>query len=295
MPSQNEMQKKQTKARRNAKRNNSFLSVLFVISLCVFLYSSYRIAAYLVEDREQKNLNENIIEEAIQKIPVTDFEDEPTVSTSLLNSSPSLSSTTVTTTKKPKVIMKRPDISVNFQVLNDKYQGLVGWLYGQDEIIHNPVMQWQDNDFFLTRLPNGVANAAGSLFMDYRDPANLSGWNHIIYGHNMQNGSMFGFLHDYRRAGFFEENPYLFYFTQGTTYRLELFAGIHTKNDSFVYTHPQTDEDKLLYLNKAKKLSVFTSSVNVSHQDRIIVLSTCAGAIDAPDRFVIMAKLVALS
>ena len=292
---QNEKQKKYTKARVRAKKYNLFLSMLFLISLCVFLYSSYRIVMYLVEDNEQKSLNERLIEEAVKKIPITQSDDQSVVSTSHLHLETNSSPVSVTTTKKKKVILDKPDISVNFDAINHKYQGLVGWLYGQDEIIHNPVMQWQDNDFFLTRLPNGATNTAGSLFMDYRDPADLSGWNHIIYGHNMQNGSMFGFLHDYRRSGFFEENPYLFYFTQGSTYRLELFAGIHTKNDSFVYTHPKTDEDKLLYLNKAKKLSVFTSAVNVSPHDRILVLSTCSGAIDAPDRFVVLAKLVAIS
>ena len=88
-------------------------------------------------------------------------------------------------------------IQVDFDVLSKENQDVIGWLYCPDTSINYPVVQAADNEYYLHRLLDDSKNAAGTLFMDYRNSADLSDWNSVIYGHNMKNGSMFGSLPDY--------------------------------------------------------------------------------------------------
>lgn len=285
----------QTVSKSNHKKNKSnvFTTVIVVVAVGILLLSLFQIGSYLWEGKQQKDVNQEMIDEGITPVtPVHTLEENktqesnPTAERPLGESKPE---------NAPPPIFKTPDISVDFSKLTSKYPGIVGWLYMQGGDIHNPVMQAKNNDYYLYRLPNGNKNASGSLFMDYRDKANLSGWNHLIYGHNMKNGAMFGFLHDYRKEGYYESHPYLFYFTPNGTYRVEIFAGIHSLATSFVYTRPTTQKAKQNYLNEALSRSVFTSNVSVTPNDPILVLSTCSGASDSDDRFIIMGKLVPLS
>ena len=103
---------------------------------------------------------------------------------------------------------------------------------------------------------------------------------------------MFGPLMDYRSAPYFWEHPYLFYFTENGVYRAEIFAAIHTKADSLIYSLPQSEEEISAYLSHVYQKSVFSSGISVSAEDRILVLTTCSTGTASLDRFAVFAKLV---
>lgn len=282
----------------NKKPKRSYFTVAVVaVAVVVLVVSLFQIGSYLWEGKAQKDFNQIMIDEGITPVtPKTEDGEKTTVGTENPTSEKIPTPTTSSSdAEKPVPILKTPDISVDFGKLSSKYPGIVGWLYMQGGEIHDPVMQAKNNDYYLYRLPNGKKNASGSLFMDFRDNSSLSGWNHLIYGHNMKNGEMFGSLHEYRKAGYYESHPYLFYFTPSGTYRVEIFAGIHTLSESFVYTRPAGQQGRQNYLNEALSRSVFTSNVSVTPNDSILVLSTCSGAADGDERFIILGKLVPLS
>ena len=175
--------------------------------------------------------------------------------------------------------------------LKEKYPKAVGWIYSPGTPINYPVMQGKDNAYFVDRLPNGAENAAGSIFMDYRDSADLNDFTHVLYGHNMKNNSMFGTILDYRKDGYFKEHPFMFYFTEDKTYRLELFAGLNTIATSSLYTEPEADK-RQAFIDSAFAGSTFSSNVEVTTDDKIIMMSTCSGAVGQINRYVVFAKIV---
>ncbi len=258
-------------------------SLLFIVFFVAFLFSGYQIVSYFLESKEEGDLNQEMIHTAV--VPSANslvyVEDVITTEEPVTEE--------ITTKKK---ILYYPDIAVDIQKIKSEYPGVVGWLYLPETKINYPVMQWDDNDYFVHRLPNGKENSAGSIFMDCRSAADLSQRNYILYGHNMKNNSMFGMVLEYRDPEFFEEHPYLFYFTESAKYRLEVFAGVHTKSDSDVYSFPQTDDEMWYYISKLRTNSVFKSEVKVSKNDRVFVLSTCSGSTSDDRRFVVCAKLV---
>lgn len=163
-------------------------------------------------------------------------------------------------------------ITIDFEQLLAKYPDAVGWLYCEGTPINYPVMQSNDNNYYLRRLPDGTYNTAGSLFADYRCGAIGETSNYIIYGHNMKNGTMFSSLIKYKSQSYYDEHPVLYLFTPEGEYRIELIAGFVSKPTGEVYTTEQTYEQVLEYCSK----STFVSNVSPGQEDVYITLSTCS-------------------
>ena len=57
----------------------------------------------------------------------------------------------------------------------------------------------------------------------------------IIYGHNMNDGSMFGSLKKYKDDGFWKENQYFTVYSETTAYRYRIFSYEDAVNGGDVY------------------------------------------------------------
>jgi len=166
---------------------------------------------------------------------------------------------------------------IDFDALKELYPEIVGWILLDDTPINYPVMQHKDNDFYLTHLPDGTKQRSGSIFLDYRNESDFSDKSILIYGHETRTGDMFGTLKHYRNQEFYDNNPVMDLFTPEKDYKIILFAGhlAHSVRD-----HPplefNSDEDFLAYIKQIKGKSVFSSDIEVTPEDRIISLVTCA-------------------
>lgn len=168
-------------------------------------------------------------------------------------------------------------IQVDFDALCAQNQDVVAWIYCPDTPINYPVVQSADNEYYLHRLLDGSKNAAGTLFMDYRNAADLSDWNSIIYGHNMNNDSMFGTLTDYRMQTYFEAHPEMFLLTPERNYAVKVFAGFTTPADAELYTLVCPDEtDKSRLIEEWIRNSDFVSGNTPAAEERFVTFSTCS-------------------
>ena len=236
--------------------------ILLVICLCVFIFSAYNIYKYLSEENANKKLNNELMEKAIIETP-NDNNDNTQENEDIL------------------------PISVDFSVLKQENEDIVGWLYLEDSPINYPVVQSNDNDYYLRRLVNGEYNIAGSLFMDYRNDSNLEDDNTIIYGHNMKNNTMFGSLQEYKSQDYYDNHKVMYYFTPEKNYIIELFTGYTISVESDIYDLSVIDSSKLEELISK---SDFESNTKVTEEDKIITLSTCAYEYDGA-RYIVMGVL----
>ena len=236
--------------------------ILLAICLCVFIFSAYNIYKYLSEENANKKLNNELMEKAIIETP-NDNNDNAQENEDILL------------------------ISVDFSVLKQENEDIVGWLYLEDSPINYPVVQSNDNDYYLRRLVNGEYNIAGSLFMDYRNDSNLEDNNTIIYGHNMKNNTMFGSLQEYKNQNYYDNHKVMYYFTPEKNYIIELFTGYTISVESDIYDLSIIDSSKLEELISK---SDFESNTKVTEEDKIITLSTCAYEYDGA-RYVVMGVL----
>lgn len=182
--------------------------------------------------------------------------------------------------------------SMNFEPFKEINSDIVAWLFAEGRSIDLPVVQGTDNYYYLHHLFNKEANKLGTLFVDYQNKEDFSDRNTVIFGHNMNDGSMFSVLENYRDQTYYESFPEMDLYTPSGDYTIELFAGVVTSGDyKFIRLNFQDDTDFMSYIITMRILSTFESPVEINANDRIVTLSTCVYDYENA-RYVLFGKLV---
>lgn len=185
-----------------------------------------------------------------------------------------------------------PEIKLNidFESLIATNKDVVGWIYSEDTPINYPIVQAEDNSYYLHRMIDGTYNKAGSIFMDYRNNNDFTDLNTIIYGHNMNNKSMFGTFDEYESQEYYKEHPTIQIITPVQTYKVDLIAGIVIFDTSDFYEIPQTREELESLYEEIISKSSFKTDLSLEEGDRLISFSTCTN-IDDSERYVLIGKV----
>lgn len=183
-------------------------------------------------------------------------------------------------------------IYVDFATLKESIPDLVGWIYGEDTAISYPVVQGEDNAFYLRHMADGRSNASGAIFMDVRNQAHTPLSNEILYGHHMKNGSMFAGLMAYKSQTYYEAHPCFYYLTEEKTYRLEIFrAGVTTGTSDIFQSAFRTKLDRAEYEKEWAHINVLTPVFDEAPDAPLMTLSTCSYEM-ADARFVVQGQLI---
>ena len=186
-------------------------------------------------------------------------------------------------------------LKVDFAALKETSKDAVGWIYSPGTPINYPVVRTDDNVFYVEHLHDGDYSANGAIFVDCRNTGDFTNKNTVIYGHNMNDGSMFASLRNYRDASYYPKHPAIYICTPDKYFRMDIFAGVITPADSYVYAFNfDTDEQFLAYVEMLKSESTFRSEVEVAADDQVAVLSTCTYEVD-DGRYVIAGKLTEIA
>ena len=169
-------------------------------------------------------------------------------------------------------------INFNFKALLKLCEDGVGYIYQDDTVVSYPILQAEDNDKYLRHLMNGEYNVAGSLFVDYAFEDGLNSRYSIIYGHNMDDGSMFGTLTKYKDEEYYKEHPEFQIFVGDRGYVYYVYAAAQVPIDSFVFNYnDMTDEEFLEFMAEAKELTDYEIDipVKITEHSHVVLLSTC--------------------
>ena len=181
---------------------------------------------------------------------------------------------------------------VDFEALRDVNTDVVGWIFIENTNINYPVVQTADNKYYVDRLVNGQKNAAGSIFMDFRNEPDFTDRNTVIYGHNMKNKSMFAHISEYRTQEFYDKRSMGKIMTPDGNFQFQIIAGYVASLDDDAWQLDFADEAEFLqWLEAAVGRSFFDSGYEPDPEHRIITLSTCA--YDFEDaRFVLVCRIL---
>ena len=156
--------------------------------------------------------------------------------------------------------------------------------------ISYPVMQGKDNSFYLHRLPDGTANAGGSLFLLAENNGKFKDRNSIIYGHNMADGSMFGSLKKMKKKPA-SVHYFDLYLPDGSLHRYALFAILCVQADAnaFFIRFPDS-KDYVHWQKEMKELSVCRCPAPVSEEGKMVTLVTCDGPAGTSRRLAVIGE-----
>lgn len=178
-----------------------------------------------------------------------------------------------------------------FKELLDINKDIVGWIKIPGTKIDYPVVQADNNQFYLNHDINKEVSSHGSIFMDYRNSHDEE-LNTVIYGHNMKDGSMFAGLSQYKKSDFYEKNPYIEYDSLGQSMKWQIFSVyIYEPNDDYFKVYFNDSKEYAEYLDKIILKSIYNTGVDVRSEDKILTLMTCS--YESKDlRLVIHAKII---
>lgn len=164
-----------------------------------------------------------------------------------------------------------------------------GYLFAKD-VLSYPVVQCDNNSFYLDHLFDGSYNSCGCLFIDCNTPEAFEAQNCIIYGHDMKDGSMFAALHYYANADYYNEHKEFHVFTGEHHYVYKVLSAFVTNLDGIVYrTSFGSDEDFVDFLYTVAGACPYeTDYGELTANRKVITMSTCVGN-DDDHRFVVVA------
>lgn len=241
-----------------------FTTLVLVLSVCVFVFSAVQLYRILAEYREGEKEYEALQEIAIQT-PSVEKAEEP------------------------------EQFTVDFAALQAINPEVVAWLrFDEPQEISYPVVQGQDNDKYLHTTFEGKRNSVGALFQDAENTKGFTDQNDFIYGHNMNNGSMFGRLRKYKDKAFCEQHPYFYlYLPDGTVETYQVFSVSIVKDTARSYHKWYgSPEEFLSYVEHIRSVSLYPTDVQVGAEDKLLSLSTCTNVAEDERLLVHGVKLV---
>ena len=167
---------------------------------------------------------------------------------------------------------------VDFSALRAINEDIVGWISIDDTGINYPVLQGENNEYYLARDYTRQWATSGSIFIDYRNEVDLSDVFSIIYGHRMGYGKMFSDIALFQNGNYFASHTIGNYYIGDEKYTLRVvsFALVSaTEQKIYDVSHSKDDMSTVQFVYDRSKWRN-----GVLPEGRFVLLSTC----DASDR-----------
>ena len=186
-------------------------------------------------------------------------------------------------------------IRIEKEEVNDAYidnEDYRGWIKVENTNIDYPILQGNDNAYYLDKDINKEYLASGSIFMNYLNNG-FNDENTVLFGHNMKNGTMFGQLKKYKESDFFYGNNDIdIELSNGDNLKYKVFSVYITNvEDNYIKTKFDNKDEYKDFLERIKNKSIYKSEIDLNEDDKIITLSSCSYEFDDA-RIVVHGKLI---
>lgn len=176
----------------------------------------------------------------------------------------------------------RQRVSVDFDVLTAQNNDTAGWLYIPGTKVNYPVVQAEDNEYYLNRSFKRKEASCGAAFMDYQNNLNPLDRNTIVFGHNMGSTSslMFSQLTRFKKRSYWEKHQTLQFDTPYRTGTWQILAVCHLdvgmlEQFNFLQQDFISDDAFLGFVQSLKACALFETDVYAPPDGRLLTLVTC--------------------
>lgn len=170
----------------------------------------------------------------------------------------------------------------NINTLLKENDDIFAWLEIEGTNIDYPVMKYEE---YLYKDLKKNYSLSGTPFLDANCNLKFENNVHIIHGHNMNNGTMFNNLLNYKDKQFFEGNKYIKLYTKNVEriYKVYAISKLNILNEKDLYFYKNinfhNDKDFYDYIQKIDKNFILKSN-ELPKITNILVLSTCDNSND---------------
>lgn len=254
------------KSRHSKKYNNKLKKIILLLLIVIFICGIGYMIYYFYSNNKDKKANLNILDNVI----IDDAE--------------------ITEEKTEKMLQ--------LEELQKENNEIIGWLEIEDTNINYPVLQTNDNNFYLSHNYKKEKANTGSLFLDKDFDLVNGSSNYLIYGHRNTKGLMFEDLMKYAKEDFYKEHTKIKFTTnkEDSVYEIMsvFYSRVYYKSEKnvfryYYFVNANNEQEYNDFVNNAKKASIYDTGVNANYGDQLLTLSTCEYS-QEDGRFVVVAK-----
>ena len=185
----------------------------------------------------------------------------------------------------------------NLKKIREQNNEIIAWINIEGTEINYPILQTDNNEYYITKNYKKQYDMNGSIFLDYRYNLEKPSDNFLVYGHNNNNGLMFDNLLEYEDESYYKMHPIINLTTLEEDETYKIIAVFKSKayekieNNEFIYYNYvdfEKDEQYYDYIEKCKERSLYKIENNINYREKLLTLSTCEYSRDN-GRFVILA------
>lgn len=280
----------------NERVKKLFGRILYILAIilliAVFLFCAWKLIKYYSESQKSKKTYQqlqDLRDDYSRPVPTS-----PSVPDAANATEPTTELVTVTDPVSGESVQVLPELA-ELYVLNPD---LVGWLTIPETNVDYPVVQRpEDVDYYLYRDFYGNHDAHGCLYAREQCDVAAPSDNITIYGHRMNDQTMFAHVGNYEKKSFWEEHPYLFFdtLTERHTYQIiSVFVTSATAGQGFQYhlfvdAADQAEFDD--FIATCKAYSIYDTGLTAQYGDKLLTLSTCEYG-QKNGRLVVVAKRI---
>ena len=186
------------------------------------------------------------------------------------------------------------------KIQEEENTDIVGWLEIENTSINYPVLQGTDNEYYMTHNYKKQKSKNGSIFLTKDYDWSIPSSNLLIYGHNLNNGTMFQELLKYEKESFYQQHPVIRFTTENEDAEYEIIAvlkaRVYYKSEKnvfryYYFVNAKTQEEYNEFVENAKKESLYSIDKTAKFGEQLITLSTCSYHVK-DGRFAIIGKKV---
>ena len=140
-----------------------------------------------------------------------------------------------------------------------------------------PILQGEDNSYYLNHTPDGKENYMGSIYLDYRNDIDSSR-KLLIYGHNSSRIDMpFKILEEFYDIDYFNNHRYMSIITSKEEKKYEIFS-VYVEPSDYTYMNLKfnSDEEYYRHILNLKNKSMYDTGIEVCYDDEVLILQTCS-------------------
>ena len=198
---------------------------------------------------------------------------------------------------------KEVEVLAEYMPYYEQNNDFVGWI-SMYPYIQYPVVQAEDNEYYLKHTFEGGLNENGTIFADYQGEISATEMPHntLLYGHNLITNNFFQPLSNFRKQGisFLKENYILEFDTLYERNQYKIFSVFLTNTKTehgevFSYWNQVYFSSKSEFNNFVAECldrSYFYTGVDLQYGDELLTLSTCDFSMFSDMRLVVVARKV---
>lgn len=275
--------RKNNTSKEEIKIEKNFIPIIIItLSITTYLISIFILTRWYVQNERSKKFTNSIsnVKEEIKKDTPNQYQD---LTNNIKQEEPNIDTNNINT--------NFIDVNLNYYI--SKNNETVGWIQVNGTNINYPIVQYENNSFYLEHDFYKRKTNIGWIFADYRDNMENLNNNTIIYGHNLVNRTMFGSLPYLLNKKWFnyQNNHYIKLSTKTSNTIWQIFSVYKIEpTTDYLQSVFNSTENYQNFLNMLKNRSIKDFNVDLNYTDKIITLSTCDDT--GTKRVAVHAKLI---